>query len=376
MFFQLLFIHLFRPFLKYTQATSPLPQTVSPRKLCTQAAAMISKLLRLYKRSHGLRQICNIVVYIAHSACTIHLLNLPDKNARRDIIHGCKALEEMAEGWLGARRTLTILSVLARKWNIEMPEEASAVLTRAESKFGAYTGDISSPTSEQNRALGSVVNAPAQTIPQHILQAQTPIGTPDGLYTETAGADTPASRPQTSSATGNVPTRNVGSLRMQQIQPPTSTPQRQQMSGQHSSHNPMQPRPMGASPSDMFGGVDQLLRDSQDWAYRDQAQLATGFGNWNLDAADPAPSWMSGTMGDANTSFPMQSQVQPQQQQQQQQQQPIPTTAQNMPPAYTMGNGGGVHNAADANAFAVMSWMNGANPYTNMTSYDEEEWYR
>jgi hypothetical protein len=51
MFFQLLFIHLFRPFLKYTQDTSPLPPHVSPRKLCTQAAQMISKLMRLYKRS-------------------------------------------------------------------------------------------------------------------------------------------------------------------------------------------------------------------------------------------------------------------------------------------------------------------------------------
>jgi hypothetical protein len=51
MLFQILFIHLFRPFLKYTQATSPLPPTVSPRKLCTQAASMISKLMRLYKRS-------------------------------------------------------------------------------------------------------------------------------------------------------------------------------------------------------------------------------------------------------------------------------------------------------------------------------------
>lgn len=55
MFFQLLFIHLFRPFLKYTAATSPLPRTVSPRKLCTAAAATISKLMRLYKRSYGLR---------------------------------------------------------------------------------------------------------------------------------------------------------------------------------------------------------------------------------------------------------------------------------------------------------------------------------
>jgi hypothetical protein len=111
MFFQLLYIHLFRPFLKYNPNNSPLPAHVSPRKLCTQAAAMISKLLRLYKRSHGLRQICNICVYIAHSACTIHLLNLPEKNAKRDIIHGVKHLEEIAEGWLCARRTLGILSV-------------------------------------------------------------------------------------------------------------------------------------------------------------------------------------------------------------------------------------------------------------------------
>jgi hypothetical protein len=76
MYFQLLFIHLFRPFLKYTQETSPLPQTVSPRKLCSQAAQSISKLARLYKRSYGLRQIPNIAVYIIHAGCAIHLLNL------------------------------------------------------------------------------------------------------------------------------------------------------------------------------------------------------------------------------------------------------------------------------------------------------------
>src|SRR6201986_2167794 len=138
MFYQLLYIHLFRPFLKYSQATSPLPPNVSPRRLCTNAAATISKLLRLYKRSHGLRQICNIAVYIAHSACTIHLLNLPDKNARRDITHGVKHLEEIAEGWLCARRTLAILNILAKKWKVDLPEEASSVLERTNAKYGAW----------------------------------------------------------------------------------------------------------------------------------------------------------------------------------------------------------------------------------------------
>src|SRR5882762_2838957 len=103
MFHQLLFIHLYRPFLKYTKSTTVLPPHVSPRKLCIQAASAISKILRIYKRSYGLRQVCNIVIYIAHSACTIHLLNLPEKNAKRDVIHGLRNLEEIAESWLCAR---------------------------------------------------------------------------------------------------------------------------------------------------------------------------------------------------------------------------------------------------------------------------------
>nr|OQO06856.1 hypothetical protein B0A51_17975 [Rachicladosporium sp. CCFEE 5018] len=45
----------------------------------------------------------------------------------------------------------------------------------------------------------------------------------------------------------------------------------------------------GASPSAMFGGIEQLLRDSQDWAYRDQASLATGFGNWG---GEPLGGWL------------------------------------------------------------------------------------
>ncbi|KAI4139605.1 MAG: hypothetical protein LQ341_004156, partial [Variospora aurantia] len=140
MFYQLLFIHLFRPFLKYKQTASPLPAHVSPRKLCTHAAATISKLLRLYKRTYGLRQIVNLAVYIAHTACTIHLLNLPEKNAVRDIVHGLKHLEEIADSWLCARKTLRILSISARKWNIiELPEEAAKLLERTDAKYAAYS---------------------------------------------------------------------------------------------------------------------------------------------------------------------------------------------------------------------------------------------
>ncbi|KAI1477627.1 fungal-specific transcription factor domain-containing protein [Daldinia eschscholtzii] len=148
MFFHLQYIHLFRPFLKYSPATSPLPPHVSPRRICTANAGAISKLMRLYKKLYNLRQICNIAVYMLHSACTIHILNLPEKTARRDIIHGVKHLEEIAEDWLCGRRTLSIISVLARKWNVELPEEASHVLQRTDERWGTFkTSDVPSPRS-------------------------------------------------------------------------------------------------------------------------------------------------------------------------------------------------------------------------------------
>jgi len=54
-----------------------------------------------------------------------------------------------------------------------------------------------------------------------------------------------------------------------------------------------------ASPSDIFGGVDQLLRTSdngQDWWMRDQSQLAVGFDNWT--EAEAAGVWFAAGMTD------------------------------------------------------------------------------
>ncbi|PHH78593.1 hypothetical protein CDD80_6635 [Ophiocordyceps camponoti-rufipedis] len=148
MFYHLQYIHLFRPFLKYSASSSPLPTHVSPRRICTTHAGDISKLMRQYKKIYNLRQICNIAVYMSHVACTIHLLNLPDKSARRDITHGVKHLEEMAEDWPCARRTLSILSVLARKWRKEIPEDAASVLKRTDEKYGYFnTSEVPSPES-------------------------------------------------------------------------------------------------------------------------------------------------------------------------------------------------------------------------------------
>lgn len=167
MFFHLQYIHLFRPFLKYAPSTSPLPAHVSPRRICTAHAGEISKLMRLYKKTYSLRQICNIAVYMTHSACTIHLLNLPEKAAKRDIIHGVKHLEEIAEDWLCARRSLSILSVLAKKWNCELPGDIVFVLQRTDEKYGCYsTSVVSSPRSQPTRS-------PSLSNREHLSQLET-----------------------------------------------------------------------------------------------------------------------------------------------------------------------------------------------------------
>lgn len=162
MFYHLQYIHLFRPFLKYTPAASPLPAHVSPRRICTANAGAISKLMRLYKKTYNLRQICNIAVYMIHSACTIHMLNLPEKTAKRDIIHGVRHLEEIVEDWPCARRTLCIISVLARKWGVDLPEEAAAVLQRTDEKYGSFsTSDVPSP----NRSTSMVATPSPPSFP-------------------------------------------------------------------------------------------------------------------------------------------------------------------------------------------------------------------
>lgn len=283
MFFQLLFIHLFRPFLKYKQATSPLPSHVSPRKFLTHAASMISKLLRLYKRTHGLRQICNIVVYISHSACTIHLLNLPDKNAARDLVHGLKHLEEIGESWLCARRTLGILNTVTGRWKIELPEEAHKTLSRAQEKFGSLTSFDREITPKADNQLPPPT--PMQPLPpsvakskiNHSLKPANHLSS-HGLYPSTAPLASPMPTQDMPGLDGlfSVPPQSANGFNNKSRQHSYVMPQTQQgvwNQSQASQAPPVQQ----TSPTMLFGGIDSLMRD-QEWWLRDSNQM---FANWN-----------------------------------------------------------------------------------------------
>lgn len=313
MFFHLQYIHLFRPFLKYSPATSPLPPHVSPRRMCTANAGAISKLMRLYKKLYNLRQICNIAVYMLHSACTIHILNLPEKTAKRDIIHGVKHLEEIAEDWLCGRRTLSIISVLARKWNVELPEEASHVLQRTDEKWGTFkTSDVPSPRS--HRAISPSSSAAHGVSPKveqsptahHTSPAAAPspnIGVASGVSPEILNSITssPGSFQSDTqlahqvidnvSITGNsIPLDADGLDNPSWQQPPVTQPVSSYPQSFTSAPNNARPNPASQNMRRNQHPNSIYAVDGQDWYLKDGVNWQSGFDTWNMGNATPGSS--------------------------------------------------------------------------------------
>lgn len=290
MFFQLLYIHLFRPFLKYKPSNTPLPAHVSPRKFLIHAAAAISKLLRLYRRTYGLRQICNIAVYIVHMACTVHVLNLPDKLAARDLVYGLGHLEEIAESWLCARRTLGILQQVSRRWDVDLPEAAKKMFEKFEGRFGLFKHQdlTSSPKSESHTTSlpEGVLSKPPSDLSQ-VPRAQIyAVTNGDYLPNSVVVPKTPSSVAPSPNSSLSLPpqqAREFSRLSRQhefvvsQPQQPSQNQDDSSSSGQQQQNTSARPRRQVGSPSVLFGGVDSLMQD-QEWWLRDSHQM---FANWN-----------------------------------------------------------------------------------------------
>lgn len=326
MLFQLLLIHLFRPFLKYTKSNTSLPAHISPRKICTQAASAISELLRMYKRSYGFRQISHIAVYIAHTACTIHLLNLPDETAQSDVVHGLKHLEDMAEGWLCARRTLRILDISANTWQVKLPSEAATVFERTHSKWGSWGSwdQATFPSTSHDSSLPNSIQAISGTRPDRN-------STPEGRLSPALRTDPSLSNigPLTDASIDNVPGldssavppsflshqpayQSVGiPLQHPELAPPEPTYLRPISqtgyqfplmyspappgSSSHSS-NPWYvapstqiypPTPLALSHTAGGDGAEGLVEGSQDWCTRNATAMDIGMRQWG-DGWNPA----------------------------------------------------------------------------------------
>ena len=114
----------------------------------------------------------------------------------------------------------------------------------------------------------------------------------------------------------------------------------------------------GNSPSQFFGGVEQLMREGQDWWLRDQSQLAVGFDNWNISENEMA-AWLNSTNGVGS---------------------PGTTTGYTSSPVMTgvdMNGMNGVNGNSNGNGInGHAANINAINGYGGALNYNEQDWYQ
>ncbi|KAI9829121.1 MAG: hypothetical protein M1832_000144 [Thelocarpon impressellum] len=133
MYYHMVLLQLFRPFLKVELIHSPL----SPRKICTKAAEDVSSLMHTHRKVYGPRRICLLIMHCLLSSSVVHMLNLPSPSAASLLVQGIHDLSNMTHGHAFAGRCLRILGSLAESWKVDLPQEAAHI-----------TADWTSPSPE------------------------------------------------------------------------------------------------------------------------------------------------------------------------------------------------------------------------------------
>ncbi|KAK1253088.1 hypothetical protein MKX08_004275 [Trichoderma sp. CBMAI-0020] len=274
-------------------------------KRASSKSLELKKLGELHQRLEGWRKnlpkefepkeglLPNVILMLA---CTIHLLNLPEKTAKRDLNHGLRHLEEIAEDWLCARRTLSILSVLARKWRCELPEEAEMILKRTDERFEYYsTSEVPSPGSSSNVAPTSPGISEEGTAAATRLEYgqmrypnSEPIAQP-ALQTsieERMSMDSPLAMTNGNSLPGQqVMAMDPTQMDFQDIL--NAWPQ--QLNMPLNSQSPdLSSTTQSQLSSNMSNNPSQHLNiDSREWLLNDSARLHQSFGSWNMRQQQP-----------------------------------------------------------------------------------------
>ena len=150
-------ISLFRPYIKLDLQAANL----FPRNTCIACANEISELVNRLRSLYGLRCVCLTVTSLLLSAGTIHLLNLPSESASSYLAQGIRDLGDISVNHQFAVRCIDIITGLAAKWNIALPQGTAI----------AHQQTWPSPTSS-TFGLGSWTPFSAPTTPvtpQHIV---------------------------------------------------------------------------------------------------------------------------------------------------------------------------------------------------------------
>lgn len=121
MYYHYAILLLFRPFIKLSLIGSG----VSPHDVCNQAADAISALTSSYAQLYTLRRTPSFVPHFVLASSITHLVTLGNaKTSVEKVTQGITDLREMASCHGFAARACNILRHLAKKWNIEVPDDS------------------------------------------------------------------------------------------------------------------------------------------------------------------------------------------------------------------------------------------------------------
>lgn len=118
---------LFRPYIKLDLSGADL----YPRDTCTFCANEISSIMNTLRAMYGLRRVNLPVINRLLSSLTIHLLDLPSEPSAVHLTQGLQDLQAMSLNHQFAAKCIEIITSLAAKWNIALPESAVSLATRS-----------------------------------------------------------------------------------------------------------------------------------------------------------------------------------------------------------------------------------------------------
>ncbi|KAI9695939.1 MAG: hypothetical protein M1820_008351 [Bogoriella megaspora] len=110
---------LFRPFIPVRFVNH---SDTDPRNVCDRAAKAISEAFEEHTRRYDHFGLCTFQVHCLLTACTIHIINAEDQRHMNHLAVACRSFHTLAPkiGWAAA--CLHIVSGLAEKWKIELPQ--------------------------------------------------------------------------------------------------------------------------------------------------------------------------------------------------------------------------------------------------------------
>jgi hypothetical protein len=119
---------------------------------------------------YGLRRVASPITSWVLSACTIHLLNLPNETAANNLTQGLHDLEAMSVNHAFAARAIDIIRSLSSKWTIALPEGAAAVANyrmaggrKSPVQMSFFAASIPRKTSSEGRKPSATSNSSAHS---------------------------------------------------------------------------------------------------------------------------------------------------------------------------------------------------------------------